>query len=76
MINRLFFVVLFTNSTAFILRKLYATKRRNDGVRLLYQNTSRGMSWQHPQNSAVGMPKNQFTGKESETMEISGKIYR
>lgn len=43
---------------------------------LPYQNTSREMSWKHPQNNVVGaMPKSQFTGKESETMEISGDLY-
>lgn len=43
---------------------------------LPYQNTSREMSWKHPQNSVVGaMPRTQFTGKESETMEISGDLY-
>ena len=43
---------------------------------LPYQSTSREMSWKHPQNNVVGaMPRSQFTGKESETMEISGDLY-
>lgn len=43
---------------------------------LPYQNTSREMSWKHTQNNVVGaMPRSQFTGKESETMEISGDLY-
>lgn len=41
-----------------------------------YQNTSRDMQWRHPTNAVVGaMPKSQFTGKEGETMEISGELY-
>ena len=43
---------------------------------LPYQTPAREMSGKHPQNSVVGaMPRTQFTGKESETMEISGDLY-
>lgn len=41
-----------------------------------YQNSSREMTWNHPQNNVVGaMPKSQFTGKAGETIELSGDLY-
>lgn len=40
-----------------------------------YQDTSREVNWSHVQNDVVGaMPKNQFTGKAGETIEISGEL--
>lgn len=40
-----------------------------------YQETSREMNWSHPTNAAVGrLPSSQFTGKESETLTISGVL--
>ena len=40
-----------------------------------FQTLDRQSSWRHPTNSVVGaMPKAQFTGKESETVTINGKL--
>nr|DAN41976.1 MAG TPA: hypothetical protein [Caudoviricetes sp.] len=40
-----------------------------------YQSVDRTASWRHPTNSVVGaMPKAQFTGKDSETVTISGRL--
>ena len=40
-----------------------------------FQRLDRQSNWRHPTNSVVGkMPKAQFTGKESETVTISGKL--
>ena len=40
-----------------------------------YQSLDRTSSWRHPTNSVVGaMPKTQFTGKDSETVTISGRL--
>ncbi|MDP8173141.1 phage tail protein [Pasteurella skyensis] len=40
-----------------------------------YQSTSRDLKWRHPTNSIVGnLPRTQFTGKESETITISGTL--
>lgn len=40
-----------------------------------FQSLDRTSSWRHPTNSVVGaMPKTQFTGKDSETVTISGRL--
>lgn len=40
-----------------------------------FQSLDRQSSWRHPTNSVVGqMPKTQFTGKDSETVTISGRL--
>ena len=40
-----------------------------------FQSLDRTSSWRHPTNSVVGaMPKSQFTGKDSETVTISGRL--
>ena len=40
-----------------------------------FQSLDRTSSWRHPTNSVVGaMPKTQFTGKDSETITISGRL--
>ncbi|MCK8908650.1 phage tail protein [Haemophilus influenzae] len=40
-----------------------------------FQSLDRTSNWRHPTNSVVGrMPKAQFTGKESETVTISGRL--
>ncbi|MBF0752138.1 MULTISPECIES: phage tail protein [unclassified Pasteurella] len=40
-----------------------------------FQSFDRQSSWRHPTNSVVGqMPKTQFTGKDSETVTISGRL--
>ena len=40
-----------------------------------FQSLDRTASWRHPTNSVVGaMPKTQFTGKDSETVTISGRL--
>lgn len=40
-----------------------------------FQSLERTSSWRHPTNSVVGaMPKTQFTGKDSETVTISGRL--
>ncbi|OOF47013.1 oxidoreductase [Rodentibacter trehalosifermentans] len=40
-----------------------------------FQSLDRQSSWRHPTNSVVGqMPKTQFTGKDSETVIISGRL--
>lgn len=40
-----------------------------------FQRLDRQSNWRHPTNSVVGkMPKSQFTGKESESVTISGKL--
>ena len=40
-----------------------------------FQSLDRTSNWRHPTNAIVGaMPKSQFTGKESETVTISGRF--
>lgn len=40
-----------------------------------YQDSSRELSWNHPTNSVVGkLPRTQFTGKESESITLSGTL--
>ncbi|MDG6881064.1 Phage protein U [Phocoenobacter uteri] len=40
-----------------------------------YQETNRELSWRHPTNAVVGgLPRTQFTGKESEQITISGTL--
>ncbi|PRL65185.1 phage tail protein [Haemophilus influenzae] len=40
-----------------------------------FQSLDRTSNWRHPINAIVGaMPKTQFTGKESETVTISGRL--
>ena len=40
-----------------------------------YQSTSRSLSFRHPTNAVLGeLPKSQFIGKDSETIEISGTL--
>lgn len=40
-----------------------------------YQTLSRDTAWRHPTNSVVGaMPKAQFVGKDSDTMQISCRL--
>ena len=40
-----------------------------------FQSLDRTSSWRHPTNSVGGaMPKTQFTGKDSETVTISGRL--
>ncbi|MCK3655820.1 oxidoreductase [Pasteurellaceae bacterium Macca] len=40
-----------------------------------YQQFQRSLSWRHPSNAVIGkLPRTQFTGKESETISLSGTL--
>lgn len=40
-----------------------------------FQETERQINWRHPTNSIVnGLPQSQFTGKESESITLSGVL--